>query len=144
MFHVKPFCERGLQMEIDLKETMEMEDQETGYGELHLHLDGAITPRIAKKLAALQGIELPYEGEQLNNALSVGEDCQSLNEFLQCFDLPLKLLQTKEGISEAIYLVQEELKAEGLSLRRTAFCASAALSGWIISGTGHRSGSGRS
>lgn len=27
------FCERGLQMEIDLKETMEMEDQETGYGE---------------------------------------------------------------------------------------------------------------
>ena len=47
-------------MEIDLKETMEMEDQETGYGELHLHLDGAITPRIAKKLAALQGIELPY------------------------------------------------------------------------------------
>ena len=61
-------------MEIDLKETMEMEDQETGYGELHLHLDGAITPRIAKKLAALQGIELPYEGEQLNNALSVGED----------------------------------------------------------------------
>ena len=33
-------------MEIDLKETMEMEDQETGYGELHLHLDGAITPRI--------------------------------------------------------------------------------------------------
>lgn len=50
-------------MEIDLKETMEMEDQETGYGELHLHLDGAITPRIAKKLAALQGIELPYEGD---------------------------------------------------------------------------------
>ena len=108
-------------MEIDLKETMEMEDQETGYGELHLHLDGAITPRIAKKLAALQGIELPYEGEQLNNALSVGEDCQSLNEFLQCFDLPLKLLQTKEGISEAIYLVQEELKAEGLSYAELRF-----------------------
>ena len=86
-----------------------------------LHLDGAITPRIAKKLAALQGIEPPYEGEQLNNALSVGEDCQSLNEFLQCFDLPLKLLQTKEGISEAIYLVQEELKAEGLSYAELRF-----------------------
>ena len=108
-------------MEIDIKETMEMEDQETGYGELHLHLDGAITPRIAKKLAALQGIELPYEGEQLNNALSIGEDCQSLNEFLQCFDLPLKLLQTKEGISEAVYLVQEELKAEGLSYAELRF-----------------------
>lgn len=42
-------------MEIDLKETMEMEDQETGYGELHLHLDGAITPGSAKKLAGTSG-----------------------------------------------------------------------------------------
>ena len=44
--------------------------------------------------------------------LSVGEDCQSLNKV---FCSALKLLQTKEGISEAVYLVQEELKAEGLS-----------------------------
>ena len=110
--------ERGLQMGTDLKEATE---QKLGYGELHLHLDGAITPDIAKKLAVLQGIRLPYEGEQLSQVLSVGEDCQSLNEFLQCFDLPLKLLQTKESISEAVYLVQEELKAEGLSYAELRF-----------------------
>lgn len=108
-------------MGTELKESMGKEKQEPGYGELHLHLDGAITPKIAKKLAVLQGITLPYEGEMLSHALSVGEDCQSLNEFLQCFDLPLKLLQTREGISEAVYLVQEELKAEGLSYAELRF-----------------------
>ncbi len=30
-----------------------------------------------QKLAALQGIELPYEGEQLNNALSVGKTARA-------------------------------------------------------------------
>ena len=84
-------------------ESAGLKEQQLGFRELHLHLDGAITPQIAKKLAVLQKIELPYEGEQLSRVLSVGEDCQSLNEFLQCFDLPLKLLQTKEGISEAVY-----------------------------------------
>lgn len=101
-------------MGTDFNRTTEMENQELEYRELHLHLDGAITPKIAKKLAALQRIPLLYEGEQLDKVLSVGEDCRSLNEFLKCFDLPLQLLQTREGISEAVYLVQEELKAEGL------------------------------
>ena len=108
-------------MGTELKGSMEQEKMEPGYGELHLHLDGAITPRIAKKLADLQKIELPYEGDALSKALSVGEDCQSLNEFLQCFELPLQLLQTREGISEAVYLVQEELKAEGLSCAELRF-----------------------
>ena len=108
-------------MGTELMESAGLKEQHLGFRELHLHLDGAITPQIAKKLAVLQKMELPYEGEQLSRVLSVGEDCQSLNEFLQCFDLPLKLLQTKEGISEAVYLVQEELKAEGLSYAELRF-----------------------
>lgn len=108
-------------MGTELMESAGLKEQQLGFRELHLHLDGAITPQIAKKLAVLQKIELPYEGEQLSRVLSVGEDCQSLNEFLQCFDLPLKLLQTKMGISEAVYLVLEELKAEGLSYAELRF-----------------------
>ena len=108
-------------MGTELMESAGLKEQQLGFRELHLHLDGAITPQVAKKLAVLQKIELPYEGEQLSRVLSVGEDCQSLNEFLQCFDLPLKLLQTKMGISEAVYLVLEELKAEGLSYAELRF-----------------------
>lgn len=83
--------------------------------ELHLHLDGAITPEIARRLAELQGLPLPRGGEaELEAALSVPEDCRSLNDFLACFALPLTLLQTPEGISQAVYLVLESLRRQGV------------------------------
>ena len=83
--------------------------------DLHCHLDGAITLEIAKTLGNLQNIELPAKNDdELLKKLSVPENCESLNDFLQCFGLPLRLLQTKEGISEAVRLVQENAKNQGL------------------------------
>ena len=83
--------------------------------DLHCHLDGAITLEIAKTLGNLQNIELPAKNDdELLKKLSVPETCESLNDFLQCFGLPLRLLQTKEGISEAVRLVQENAKSQGL------------------------------
>lgn len=83
--------------------------------DLHCHLDGAITPEIAKALGKLQNIELPAKNDdELLKKLSVPETCESLNDFLQCFGLPLRLLQTKEGISEGVRLVQENAKSQGL------------------------------
>lgn len=83
--------------------------------DLHCHLDGAITVPVAKKLAAMQGIKLPSENdEELENLLSVPETCESLTEFLKCFSLPLSLLQTKEGIAEAVRMILAEKKKEGI------------------------------
>ncbi|MCI5726374.1 MAG: adenosine deaminase [Clostridium sp.] len=83
--------------------------------DLHLHLDGAITVEIAKKLAGIQGIELPTEDyEKLKKLLTVPEDCANLNDFLKCFELPCSLMMTKEGISEAVYLVSENIKSQGI------------------------------
>lgn len=83
--------------------------------DLHCHLDGAITVEIAKKLGALQNIELPAKNDdELLRKLSVPESCESLNDFLQCFGLPLRLLQTKEGIAEAVRLVQENAASQGI------------------------------
>lgn len=85
------------------------------YLELHLHLDGAITPDIAKRLAALQGIALPYPDDgALLSALSVPQSCASLNDFLACFQLPLSLLQTPEALREAVVLVLENLRSQGV------------------------------
>lgn len=90
--------------------------------DLHCHLDGCITVEIARKLAKLQGISLPAEAdEELLTLLSVSADCQSLDEFLQCFSLPLSLMQTKPGISEAVFLVQEMLMAQGLAYAELRF-----------------------
>ncbi len=81
------------------------------YMDLHVHLDGSITPEIAKELAKLQGLTLPTGDEaELSRLLAVSEDCTSLDDFLKCFALPLTLLQTEEGISQAVYLVLENMK----------------------------------
>lgn len=90
--------------------------------DLHCHLDGSITVEIAKKLAQLQKIELPAKTDsELLKKLSVPSDCRSLNDFLECFGLPLRLLQTKEGITEAVRLVQEDCKAQGLEYLEIRF-----------------------
>ena len=81
------------------------------YIELHAHIDGAITVDIAKKLAKLQNVMLEAKNdEELCSMLTVSDDCESLNDFLKCFELPLKLLQTKEGLSEAVYLILEDMR----------------------------------
>lgn len=90
--------------------------------DLHCHLDGSITLPIAKELGKLQNIELPAKSDEaLLKKLSVPEDCESLNDFLQCFGLPLRLLQTKEGIAEAVRLVQENCKSQGLEYLEIRF-----------------------
>lgn len=82
---------------------------------MHCHLDGCITVEIAKKLAEIQNIILPAKNDdELLEKLSVSPNCRNLNDFLKCFDLPGSLLQTKESISLAVKLVQENLKNQGL------------------------------
>ena len=87
----------------------------THFIDLHLHLDGAITLDIAKVLAKLQNQTLPSSSDaELSKLLSIPPDCEDLNEYLRRFDLPISLLQTKESISEAFYLVQEKLIAQNV------------------------------
>lgn len=82
--------------------------------ELHYHLDGSVTPSIARNLAALQNIALPESEEELCTLLSLPPACESLNDFLKCFTLPLSLLQTKESIRQAVFLEQEAMKEQGI------------------------------
>lgn len=90
--------------------------------DLHCHLDGSITLEIAKKLAVLQNIELPAKtDEALVKKITVPHNCESLNDFLQCFGLPLRLLQTKIGITEAVRLVQENCKSQGIKYLELRF-----------------------
>ena len=85
------------------------------YIDLHLHLDGAITLEIAKKLARLQNISLPAKDDnELKALLSVMENCESLTHFLECFKIPLSLMQTKEGLCESVRLVAENIQSQGV------------------------------
>jgi adenosine deaminase len=79
--------------------------------DLHLHLDGSLSLSTVKTLAKMQGIDLP-EDTEVYKMLSVDEGCRDLSQYLEKFDFPLSLLQTKEAIEEATYLLCRELILE--------------------------------
>lgn len=58
--------------------------------ELHCHLDGSVPPETLREL--MKNPELPEE------ALTAPKNCRSLAEYLTKFDLPLSIMQTKEGL----------------------------------------------
>lgn len=83
--------------------------------DLHLHLDGSLSVDTVYALAKKQGISLPFEKpEQLKAALTAGVKTTSLNEYLRCFELPLKLLQTQSSVEYAVYELVRELAAQGI------------------------------
>lgn len=81
--------------------------------ELHLHLDGALSVDNCKKLASIQGINIPSD-EEVFDLLTVSSDCHNLNEFLTKFEFPLTLLQSSDGIKYALKNLQDELIEQGL------------------------------
>ena len=85
------------------------------YIDLHLHLDGAITLEIAKELAKLHNMAFKAKNDrELEDLLSVPHTCKSLNDFLNCFELPLSLMQTPEGLSESVRLVANNIQSHGV------------------------------
>lgn len=81
--------------------------------DLHLHLDGSLSLKAVKELAKIQNIPLNLSDTELIKKLQVSSDCSDLNEYLEKFEFPLTLLQTKEAIKYAVYNLQEELKEKG-------------------------------
>lgn len=83
--------------------------------DLHLHLDGSLSINTVINLAKIQGISLPSEKpEELKTYLAAGEKTSSLNEYLRCFDLPLKLLQSETAVEYAVYELMRELDSQGI------------------------------
>lgn len=85
--------------------------------DLHLHLDGSLPPALVYALAKEQGIPLPadaVDGESLKPYLVCPADCESLNDYLTKFDLPVAVMQTEDAIARCVQGVAAELAAEGL------------------------------
>lgn len=101
---------------------MSRETAPRGYVDLHAHLDGAITGGIARRLAELQDIKLPTgDDASLERLLSVPSECESLNDFLCCFELPISLLQTPEGLAASVRLVLENMASQGVAYAELRF-----------------------
>lgn len=82
--------------------------------DLHLHLDGSLSPETVRELAALAGVPVAQDDAALLEKLQVGEDCRDLNEYLEKFDFPCALLQTPEALTLAVRRLCGTLAAQGL------------------------------
>lgn len=70
--------------------------------ELHCHLDGSVSEKLIRQLAQEQQINL-------NEAnLIVSEQCESLDEYLKCFDEILSVLQTADSLKRAVIDVAQQ------------------------------------
>ncbi len=55
--------------------------------DLHLHLDGSLSPALVLELAREQKLDFPCKTvEEASSLLSVPADCGSLNDYLACFE----------------------------------------------------------
>lgn len=80
--------------------------------DLHLHFDGSLSLSNARALAEIEKIRLPQDDRELLKLLTVNPGCANLGEYLEKFNLPLRLLQNRESIEQGMFTLCEELKAE--------------------------------
>ena len=80
--------------------------------ELHCHLDGSLSrPFIEKRLGRTVRPE----------ELSVSENCTSLNEYLEKFDLPGRCIMDEEGLSGAAYDLLSQMNEENVCYAEIRF-----------------------
>lgn len=89
---------------------------------LHLHLDGSL--RVETVYNWLKEQKENISLDQVKKELMVDKNCRDLNEYLQKFDLPLKVLQTKEHLKQATYELFEDLKKENAIYAEVRFAPS--------------------
>lgn len=83
--------------------------------DLHLHLDGSLSPEAIIKVANEENIKLPTKNPQeLKSFLAVPKDCDSLNEYLKRFDIPNYVLQTEYGLKTCYCDLIRRLAEDGL------------------------------
>jgi adenosine deaminase len=72
--------------------------------DLHRHLAGSVSPETLYEIASREDIELPFAtAEELHNAISVGETCRSLSDYLQVFKTITRCLQSGSALRRSAY-----------------------------------------
>lgn len=84
--------------------------------DLHLHLDGSISPEYLLHQAQQDHISLPGSTvEELLPYLTVGNECPDLTTYLKKFDLILTVMQTESSLDNAVYDLLGRLSKQKLT-----------------------------
>lgn len=74
--------------------------------DLHCHLDGSLRPQTIIDIAVKENIDIPTkELKEFEKYVKVFGECNSLKEYLDKFELPIKVMQNKKNI----YRITSEL-----------------------------------
>ena len=82
--------------------------------ELHLHLDGSVRESTVAEL-------LGVNEKDIENKLHVNDYNSNLTEYLTKFDMPIKVMQTKENLSRIARELGEDLEKDGIIYAEVRF-----------------------
>ncbi|MBQ2209555.1 MAG: adenosine deaminase [Prevotella sp.] len=82
--------------------------------DLHLHLDGSLSVDDAIYMASVEHVSLPTSKNEIEKLLVCPENCESLTEYLKCFDLPVSIMQSRETIAYSVKSLVKRLDQQGL------------------------------
>jgi adenosine deaminase len=83
--------------------------------DLHLHLDGSLRLNTVRELGREQGVQFPIHGEEdLRTKLICADACESLEEYLEAFDITLSVLQEPEAVRRAAREVVEDAAGQNV------------------------------
>ncbi|CAM3770496.1 Adenine deaminase [Vibrio aerogenes CECT 7868] len=90
--------------------------------DLHCHLDGSVRPSTLIELAHQQNIILPSNDVQtIQQMMTAPPTCKDLDEYLQCFSLPLSVMQTETAIERISFELFEDAALENVKYLEVRF-----------------------
>lgn len=90
---------------------------------LHLHIDGSLRPNTVKEyLDKILEKDIPIE--KVEKSLMVEKDCRDLNQYLEKFDIPGRVLQTSEQLERATFELYEDLAKQNVVYAEARFAPS--------------------
>ncbi|WP_047395281.1 adenosine deaminase [Cetobacterium sp. ZOR0034] len=83
--------------------------------ELHCHLDGSVRPETIIELSKIENVKLPsYDIETIRNIMVAPMECTSLDEYLEKFQIPVAIMQSKESLERVTFELMEDSAKENI------------------------------
>lgn len=83
--------------------------------DLHVHLDGSLRPATVRELAARRGLPFGFrDDDDVRAVCEVGEQCESLEDYLKVFDITLQLMQHVDDIERIAFELAEDAHRENI------------------------------
>jgi adenosine deaminase len=83
--------------------------------DLHVHLDGSIRLDTILELARSQNVKLPTtDRDELFRMIYAGEVCNSLDDYLEAFNITLSVMQTEESLERTAFELAEDAWRESV------------------------------